>query len=168
MGEGNSYGFVLVVTGLMPFCETMCPVKPNSVPNSSFFLDIVMLCSLHLLRIILVLSISSSSVSAHIRMSSTSLRVHGRPSMTMSDLLHHSSDDAFSPIGALVYLNFPCGNRNVVSFELSSSNASWKYPCTASNFAKYLAVTGIACSISLVDVLEMQQKRPHLQRMQNR
>ena len=38
-----------------------------------------------------------------------------------------------------------------MSFELSSSNASWKYPCTASNFAKYLAVTGIACNISLVD-----------------
>ena len=70
---------------------------------------------------------------------------------TTSDLLHHSSDDAFSPMGALVYLNFPCGNRNIVSFELSSSNASWKYPCTASNFAKYLAVTGIACKISLVD-----------------
>ena len=71
--------------------------------------------------------------------------------MTTSNLLHHSSNDAFSPIGALVYLNFPCGKRNVVSFELFSSNASWKYPCTVSNFAKYFAITGIACSISLVD-----------------
>ena len=37
-----------------------------------------------------------------------------------------------------------------MSFEFSSSNASWKYPCTASHFVKYLAVTGIACNISLV------------------
>ena len=71
--------------------------------------------------------------------------------MTTSDLLHHSSDDAFKPKGALVYLNFLCGSRNIVNFELSSSNASWKYPCTASNSAKYFAVTGIAYSIYLVD-----------------
>ena len=98
-----------------------------------------MLCSLHLERIILVLSISSSSVSAHTRMSTTIFRVHGRPSITMSDLLHHLSDEAFRPMGALVYLNFPWGSRNVVSFELSSSRASRKYPCTTSIFAKYFA-----------------------------
>ena len=69
----------------------------------------------------------------------------------MLDLLHHLSDEAFKPMGALVYLNFPWGSRNVVSFELSSSRASWKYPCTASIFAKYFAVAGIACNISLVD-----------------
>ena len=54
-------------------------------------------------------------------------------------------------MGVLVYLNFLWGCRNVVSFELSSSRASWKYPCTASIFAKYFAVAGIACNISLVD-----------------
>ena len=71
-----------------------------------------------------------------------------RPSITTSDLLHYSSDEAFKPMGALVYLNFPWGSRNVVSFELS---LSWKYPCTASIFAKYFAFAGIACNISLVD-----------------
>ena len=46
--------------------------------------------------------------------------------------------DRFNPMGALKYLNLPCGSRNVVVMELCSSRASWKYPCTASNFANIL------------------------------
>ena len=34
-----------------------------------------------------------------------------------SDLQYHLSDDAFSPMGALRYLNLPCGSRNVVMSE---------------------------------------------------
>ena len=70
--------------------------------------------------------------------------------MIMSDWQHHSSDDAVSPIGALKYLNFPWGSRNVVSIELSWSSPSWKYPCTVSSAAKYLASFGTACRISVV------------------
>ena len=32
--------------------------------------------------------------------------------------------------------------------ELFGFSANWKYPCTASNFAKHVAVLGIACNIS--------------------
>ena len=75
----------------------------------------------------------------------------GKPSTMMYDLQHHSSDEAFSPMGALRCLNMPCGRRkNVVMSELFGLRASWKYPCTASNFAKQVAVLGIACKILAV------------------
>ena len=69
---------------------------------------------------------------------------------SMSDWQHHSLDEAFSPIGARRYLNFPWGNKNVVTLELSSSNPSWKQPCTASSFANTVASLGTTCSISFV------------------
>ena len=59
--------------------------------------------------------------------------------MITSDLQHHSSDDAFNPIRALV-----------VSMELFSSSASWKNRCTASSLANTLAFNGMACKISVV------------------
>ena len=70
--------------------------------------------------------------------------------MVMSDLQHLSSDEAFSPMWALRYLNLPCRRRNVVMKELFGSSASWKYPCTASSLAKQVAVLGSACRISVV------------------
>ena len=71
--------------------------------------------------------------------------------MMMSDCRHHSSDDALRTIGALRYRNLPCGMRKVVSLLDFSSNASWKYPCTASNLQNSLASGGIASMISLVE-----------------
>ena len=66
--------------------------------------------------------------------------------MMMSDCRHHSSDDAFSPMGALRYLNLPCGMRNVVSeLEFSSRKV------TASSLQNSLASGGIASMISLVE-----------------
>ena len=74
-----------------------------------------------------------------------------RPAMMMSDCRHHSSDEALRPIGALRYLNRPCGIRKVVSLLDVSSNASWKYPWTASSLQKSLASGGIASMISLIE-----------------
>ena len=68
-----------------------------------------------------------------------------------SDCRHHSSDEALRPIGALKYLNRPCGIRNVVSLLDVSSNASWKYPWTASSLQNSFASGGIASMISLVE-----------------
>jgi hypothetical protein len=59
------------------------------------------------------------------RMSSTIFRVFSRPDSAASDRAHHSSELAFNPIGALVYLYLPDGNRNVVSNELSYSSGIW-------------------------------------------
>ena len=82
--------------------------------------------------------------------SSTSFLAHVSPSIIKSDLQHHLSEDEFRPIGARIYLSFPCGRRNAAISELLGSSVNWKYPCTASNFVKYFAVLGIACSISFV------------------
>ena len=120
------------------------------LPSSSFFLEMVILYYLHLPRITRVLSISWSMSSAQMSVSSTIFLAHGIPLIRTSDWQHHSSDDAFSPMGALRYLNFPWGSKNVVILELASSSPSWKYPCTASNLAKTFAFLGTACSISVV------------------
>ena len=69
----------------------------------------------------------------------------------MSDCRHHSSKEAFRPIGARRYRNRPCGMRNVVSLLDLSSSASWKYPCTASSLQNSLASGGIASMISRVE-----------------
>ena len=69
----------------------------------------------------------------------------------MSDCRHHSSDDALRPMGALRYLNRPCGIRKVVSLLDVSSSASWKYPWTASSLQNNFASGGIASMISLVE-----------------
>ena len=71
--------------------------------------------------------------------------------MIMSDCRHHSSDDAFRPMGVRRYLNRPCGIRNVVNLLDLSSSASWKYPCTASSLQNSLASGGIASMISRVE-----------------
>ena len=95
-----------------------------------------MLFILYLSNTVRVLMTRSSSLLAQMMVLSTNALVPGRPSTIMSDLKHHLSEDAFSPIGALRYLNFPWGNKKVVMYELFGSKASWKYPCTASNLAK--------------------------------
>ena len=69
----------------------------------------------------------------------------------MSDCRHHSSDEALRPIGALRYLNRPCGIRKVVSLLDVSSNASWKYLWTASSLQNSFASGGIASIITLVE-----------------
>ena len=69
----------------------------------------------------------------------------------MSDCRHHSSEEAFRPIGARRYRNRPCGMRNVVNLLDLSSSASWKYPCTASSLQNSLASGGIASMISRVE-----------------
>ena len=83
--------------------------------------------------------------------SSTIFMAYGSPAMMMSDCRHHSSDDAFSPMGARKYRNLPCGMRNVVSLLEFSSSASWKYPCTASSLQNSFASGGIYSIISLVE-----------------
>ena len=84
-------------------------------------------------------------------MSSTNFCTPVRPARAASDLAHHSSELADNPIGARVYLYRPDGKRNVVNSEDSSSRPIWKYPCTASNFAKSLASGPIARNMSTVD-----------------
>ena len=46
------------------------------------------------------------------------------------------------------YLHLPLGSRKVVLREDSWSRTIWKYPFTASIFAKYFAVAGIVYRIS--------------------
>ena len=106
-------------SGRMPLFEIMCPAKCILFPICSFFLEIVIFELLHLSRTVLTRSLSSDIDVAQMIVSSTIFLAHGSPCMIMSDWQHHSSDDAFSPIGALRYLNFPCGSRNVVIMELS-------------------------------------------------
>ena len=120
-------------SGCMPSAEMICPAKFILLPSSSFFLEIVMLCCLHLPRMMRVLSIRWFISSAQISVSSTIFLPHGMPLMRTSDWQHHLSEEAFNPMGAQRYLNFPWGSRKVVLLELSSSNPSWKYPCTASS-----------------------------------
>ena len=110
-------------SGLIPVSDMMCPANSISFPISNFFREIVMLF-LQRYNTVLVRITRSSSVSAQMIVSSTSFLAHGNPSTMMSDLQHHSSEEAFSPIGALRYLNLPCGRRNVVMSELFGSRAS--------------------------------------------
>ena len=115
-------------SGWIPSTDIICPAKFILLPSSSFFLEIVMLYSLHLPRMVRVLSISWSISSAQISVLSTIFLAHGMPLMRTSDWQHRSSHEAFSPMGALRYLNFPWDSRKVVILELASSNPSWKYP----------------------------------------
>ena len=94
---------------------------------------------LHLVRMLATRCSKSAGEVAQTMISSTILRAYGKPSMTTSDLLHHTSELGARPIGALRYTYRPDGSRNVVYFLLSLSNSTWKYPWTASSFAKYLA-----------------------------
>ena len=140
----------LAGSGLIPCPLTMWPANVISCPISNFFLEMVMPAVLHFVRISFVRFSKSSGVSAHTMMSSTIFFANGRPSMTMSDLLHQMSELGDRPIGALRYTYLPEGSKKVVYFWLSLSSSTWKYPCTASSLAKYLAEGGIACSISRV------------------
>ena len=86
-------------SGCMPSAEMICPAKFILLPSSSFFLEIVMLYSLHLHRMMCVLSISWSISSAQISVSSTIFFAHGMPLMRTSDWQHHLSEEAFYPMG---------------------------------------------------------------------
>ena len=66
---------------------------------SNFFLEMVMLLSAHLCSIVDTRSSSSVSVAAYKIVSSTIFIAYGRSAIMMSDCRHHSSDDAFTPIG---------------------------------------------------------------------
>ena len=123
-------------SGLMPESEMLCQTNSISFPIPNFFLQIVKLFILHRSNTKRVLMTRSSSLLAQIMVSSTNFLAQGRPSTIMSDLQHHSSEDAFC--SALRYLNFPWGNKNVVMYELFGYNASWNYPCTASSMANML------------------------------
>ena len=105
---------------------------------------------LHLVKMLATRCSKSVGEVAQTMISSTIFRAYGKPSMTTSDLLHHTSELGARPIGALRYTYRPEGSRNVVYFLLSLSNSTWKYPWTASSLAKYLSPGGIACNISLV------------------
>ena len=83
-----------------------------------------MLFVLHLSKTVLVLMASSSSLSAHLMVLSTSFLAQGRPSTITSDC---STTRLRIPHR---YLNLPCGRKKVVMSELFGSIASWKYPCT--------------------------------------
>ena len=72
----------------------------------------------HRVRTVSTLECNSVIDDAHIRVSSTSFLAHGSPVTMTSDWQHHSSEEAFNPIGARRYRNFPCGRRNVVMKEL--------------------------------------------------
>ena len=137
-------------SGLIPVYDIMCPENSISFPILNFFRKMVVLFSLHCSNTDLVRMTRSSSLSAHIMVSSTNFLAHGKPSTMMSDLQHHSSEEAFSSMGALRYLNLPCGRRNVVLSEFFGSRASKKYPCTAYFFAKQVAELGIACKFLAV------------------
>ena len=111
-------------SGLIPVSDMMCPANSISFPISKFLRDMVTLFSLHCSNTVLLWITRSSSLSAQIMVSSTNFLAQGNPSPMISDLQQHSSDEAFSPIGALRYLNLPCGRRNVVMRELFGSSAS--------------------------------------------
>jgi hypothetical protein len=109
-------------SGLTPFGEMTWPANRTSLPICILSLDSVMPCSLQRSSTDRTRSHSSSHELAHTSMSSTIFRVFSRPSNAASDRAHHSSELAFSPMGALVYLYLPDGRRKVVSIELARSN----------------------------------------------
>ena len=111
-------------SGLIPVDEIICPANSILSPIWNFFFEIVTLKSLHLSRTSRILCCSVSMLSAQISVSSTIFLAQGNPSIIASEWQHHSSDEAFRPIGALRYLNLPCGSKNVVIIELSSSKAN--------------------------------------------
>ena len=140
----------LASSGFIPLSEMMWPAKCILFPICSFFFEIVIFALQHLFKTALTLSSNSDMDVAQMIVSSTIFLAHGSPCMIMSDWQHHSSDDVFSPICALKYLNFPWGSRNVLIIELSWFSPNWKYPCTGSRAAKYFASLGTACRISVV------------------
>ena len=71
--------------------------------------------------------------SAQISVSSTIFFAHGMPLMRTFDWQHHSSEEAFNPMGAWRYLNFPRGSRKVVIFELASSSPCLLYTSDAAD-----------------------------------
>ena len=86
-------------SGLIPVSDIMCPANSISFPILNFFREMVILLFLHRSNTVLVRITRSSLLSAQMIESSTSFLAYGSPSTMMSDLQHHSSDDAFSPIG---------------------------------------------------------------------
>ena len=69
----------------IPVSNIMCPDNSISGPISNFYYEIVMLFCWHSSSNIFARSISSSSVSAHVMVSSTRFLAHLRPSTIMSE-----------------------------------------------------------------------------------
>ena len=136
--------------GRTPTWLTICPANSTASPISSFFLDKVKLCNLHLARSWSIRCRSVLMSGAWMRMSSTSFRTPGKPSMTLSERRQNSSLEQDRPIGARRKRKRPEGKRKVVSLELSSSNGTWWYPCVASSLAKTLESGSMPDKISCV------------------
>ena len=116
----------LLLSREIPFLEIMCPANSISSPISNFFLEMVMFRRLQFSNTCLILLSSCCLSSAQMIVSSTIFLAQGQPSIMASDFAHHSSEEAFRPMGALVYLNLPWGRGKVVRCDDSSSRASWK------------------------------------------
>ena len=124
---------------LCPDGFSFCGIRSNTLPADnvssklnrispifSFLQDIVILFVRHSSSPVIILLRISSYVDAHVIMSSTIFIALGNPSINFSECLHHSSEDAFRPIGALKYLHLPSDRRNVVRSELSLSRPGLK------------------------------------------
>ena len=70
---------------------------------------------------------------------------------TTSERAHHSSFVEQSPIGPLIYLYLPVGNRKVVKCRSAWCRGIWWYPCVASSFANTFDPDGMFCIISIAD-----------------
>ena len=106
--------------------EACFPVRRSLAATFAYVLALatsVMMLRAGLLEILVRITRSSTFL-AQIMVLPANFLTHGKPSTMMSDLQHHSSDVAFSPMGALGYLNLPCGRRNVVMSELFGLRAS--------------------------------------------
>ena len=84
-------------SGRTPPSPTMYPAKGRLLPMANFFLDRVIFSFWQLWAIVSTLIFSSGREGAQTSMSSTIFFAQGSPSMIVSDLRHHSLEDAFTP-----------------------------------------------------------------------
>ena len=132
----------LLLSGEMPFLEMMCPANSISSLISNFFLEMVIFRRLQFSSTCLILLSSCCLSSAQMIVSSTIFLAERQPSIMASDFAHHSSEEVFRPMGALVYLNLPWGWRKVVRCEDSSSRASWEVAVHGVELCKDLVICG--------------------------
>ena len=93
------------------------PAKPTFLLNLTFFLLLVMLSSLHLLKIAITYSLS---VLPHTKISSTNFLHPLQPLLASSDLLMNSFPEALRPWRQRSYTKVPFSMMNICTANISA------------------------------------------------
>ena len=106
-----------------------------------------MLCSLHLLSMSVAPSSRLLSLFAQMIVSSTIFIMYDKPQVRISDCMHPSPKEVFSPMEARNYRNLFSCMRKVVNLLDCLSSTIWKYPWMASSLKNNFVSGRIGSSI---------------------